>query len=140
MAGCIQVEFASEDVVQVQLCRDDTLAVAQRACQHLPQRADDDATPSDHHILGVPAFCVCHSVIWRVVLLLGKLTCRQDEAAAFQRDVGHRALPQWSGVDRRRAIDLGALGVIPRSHCGQDCAISTKAYFQVRLIGLRRGM
>lgn len=89
----IEVKFAVDDVVQVQVCGQDAFLAPQRARERLAERTDDNAAPADHDVGRRPMGVIRYGVAIGIVLFFGVLASTENEASTFDSDVMNGVLP-----------------------------------------------
>src|SRR5579884_116825 len=109
MADHIEIEFASRNVGQIKLCRQDARFTEVGACKDLTQGIDDTTSSTREDRIGVISKGGL-VVLW-IITPPGKLIAGENEAAPFQRDMLHRGKPAVSSISRRGAVELNAFGV-----------------------------
>src|SRR5579883_3069953 len=109
VANHIEIEFASRNVSQIKLRRQDALLIVVGASKHLTQ-GTHDATASTRDD-GLRVISERSLVVRRIIAPPGKLIAGEDEAAPFQRDMLHGGKPAVSSIGGRGAVELDAFGI-----------------------------
>src|ERR1700674_118858 len=109
LAGHVEVELSTPDIVQIQGRGEYGFALEMWAGEDVAQRADDGAAAAHQHRVGRIAKRHTHGL--GKIPLADKLARAQDEAAPFQRDVLHRRQPRVSIIGGGSAVQSDVLCV-----------------------------
>jgi hypothetical protein len=116
MTNTIQIELPPDNIVKIQFGSEDIFGFPGRPCEHLSERADNHTSTIDHDIVRMSIVHIHNSMVRRVILFGGKLTCGQDKASPLESDMNHRVCPHWTMIHSWSAVDLGTKGIIVCSH------------------------